>query len=101
MSGAPGGQTSAFPTSPAEEFPERWRRVQTQMQIEELDLLLAYGDDRAVFGAGHVRWLADFPVHFEPVLVVIAPAGQPVLLTGPESDAYGRLRGRIPVPGVQ
>ena len=52
--------------------------------------------DRATFGAAHARWLADFPVHFEPCLVLLPPEGAPVLLTGPESNEFALLRGRIP-----
>lgn len=84
------------PSIPASEYPQRWRRVQAMMAQENLDLVLAYADDRAVFGPAHARWLADFPVHFEPVCIVLAPSGAPVLLCGPESDEYARLAGRIP-----
>lgn len=83
------------PTIPAEEYPERWSRVRAFMVERGLDLLVAYADDRATFGAAHARWLADFPVHFEPVCVLVPRDGQPVLLVGPESDEYARLRGRI------
>ncbi len=65
------------------------------MLRDELDLLIAYADDRATYGAAHARWLANFPVHFEPVCVLIAPSGDPVMLVGPESDQYALLAGRI------
>ena len=83
------------PQIPADEYPQRWRRVQQMMVAEQLDLLIAYADDRAVFGPAHARWLANFPVHFEPVCVVLASTGQPLLLCGPESDQYALLAGRI------
>jgi Xaa-Pro aminopeptidase len=83
------------PTIPAEEYPRRWRRVQSLMAAEGLDLLVAYGNDRAVSGAAHVRWLADVPVHFEPMAVLMPPAGAPVLACGPESDQYALRVGRI------
>jgi Xaa-Pro aminopeptidase len=86
----------AGPTIPPEEYPRRWRRVQSLMQAERLDLLVAYGNDRAVFGPAHVRWLADIPVHFEPMAVLVPPAGDPVLACGPESDQYALRVGRIP-----
>lgn len=81
---------------PPHEFPERWQRIQTLMRDRQLDLVLAYADDRAVFGPAHVRWLADVPVHFEPFCVLIPKEGNPVLLCGPESDEYARLRGQMP-----
>jgi Xaa-Pro aminopeptidase len=66
------------------------------MDQHELDVLVAYADDRAVFGPAHARWLANFPVHFEPVCILIPREGEPVMLCGPESDEYARLVGQIP-----
>jgi Xaa-Pro aminopeptidase len=43
-----------------------------------------------------VRWLAGFPVHFEPACVLLPREGEPVLLCGPESDQYALLSGSIP-----
>ena len=83
------------PTIPAEEYADRWRRVQAMLVERDLDLLVAYADDRATFGAAHARWLADFPVHFEPACILVPREGPPVMLVGPESDEYARLRGRI------
>ena len=83
------------PIIPAEEYPIRWKRVQGLMADLDLDIVLAYADDRAVFGSAHARWLADIPVHFEPVCILIPSAGDPVLLCGPESDEYCRIRGKI------
>jgi Xaa-Pro aminopeptidase len=83
------------PAIPKDEFPQRWEAVQRFMQDKQLDLLLAYGDDRAVFGPAHIRWLADIPVHFEPFCALMTQHEQPILLCGPESDEYARLRGQI------
>jgi Xaa-Pro aminopeptidase len=83
------------PTIPADEFAHRWRRVQSLMRDEGLDLLVAYGNDRAVFGPAHVRWLGDVPVHFEAMAVLCAQSGDPVLAVGPESDQYALRVGRI------
>ncbi len=84
------------PTIPPEEFADRLRRVQRLMRAEGLDLVVAYGNDRAVFGAAHVRWLADIPVHFEAMAVLVPPTGSPVLACGPESDQYALQVGKIP-----
>lgn len=85
-----------FPTIPASDYPRRWTAVQGLMRQYRLDLLIAYADDRAVFGPAHARWLANFPVHFEPVCIFFRPEGNPVLCSGPESDEYARLAGCIP-----
>jgi hypothetical protein len=63
----------AFPTIPSEEFPQRWSRVQALMTEHGLDVLLAYGDDRVVAGPAHVRWLANVPVHIEPMCIRLLP----------------------------
>ncbi len=85
----------ARPIIPPEEFPRRWRQVQALMRAEDLDLLLAYGNDRAVFGPAHIRWMADIPVHFEPMAVLMPRDGEPVLVCGPESDQYALRVGKV------
>lgn len=84
------------PTIPPEEYPQRWGTVQQMMEQHGLDLVVAYADDRATFGPAHARWLANFPVHFEPVSILMPRQGPPVMLVGPESDQYALLSGRIP-----
>ena len=59
-------QNQAKPTIPQSEYPRRWAKVQAWMAEQKLDILVAYADDRATFGPAHARWLANFPVHFEP-----------------------------------
>lgn len=83
------------PQIPVAEYPERWLRVQAMMAAADLDFLVAYADDRASFGPAHARWLADFPVHFEPACILIPRQGEPVMLVGPESDQYALVIGRI------
>ena len=83
------------PTIPVKEYRERWQKVQAMMLPQQLDLLVAYADDRATFGPAHARWLANFPVHFEPVCILVPKQGEPILLCGPESDEYARLIGQI------
>ncbi|MGC8827126.1 MAG: M24 family metallopeptidase [Anaerolineae bacterium] len=81
---------------PPEEYPQRWAKVQRMMEEAGLDLLAAYADDRATAGLAHARWLANFPVHFEPALVLMPRQGMPALLVGPESEQYALLIGRMP-----
>ncbi len=85
-----------FLSVPASEYPERWKKVQGMMDEKGLDFLVAYADDRATFGPAHARWLANFPVHFEPVCLLIFKQGNPIMLTGPESDQYALLAGQVP-----
>jgi len=66
------------------------------MAGEELDFLIAYADDRATFGPAHARWLANFPVHFEPVCILMSRQKNPIMLVGPESQQYALLVGQIP-----
>ena len=92
--------TDQLPVIPQSEYSQRWRKVQAMMAQKGLDILLAYADDRATFGAAHARWLADFPVHFEPVCIFMPASGDPVMLCGPESDQYALLSGQIPSVNV-
>jgi Xaa-Pro aminopeptidase len=85
----------SLPVIPQQEYPQRWQKTQAMLDRLNLDLLVAYADDRAVFGPAHARWLADFPVHFEPVCILMPRRGAPLLLCGPESDEYARLAGQI------
>jgi Xaa-Pro aminopeptidase len=85
-----------LPRIPRDEYPLRWKKVQGMMREKKLDLLFAYADDRAVYGPAHIRWLADLPVHFEPVCILMFPTRDPILLCGPESDEYARHMGTIP-----
>ena len=88
-------ESRSRPHIPAAEYPRRWRSVQKMMAAHDLDFLVAYADDRASFGPAHARWLADFPVHFEPVCILMPRQGEPVMLVGPESEQYALLAGRI------
>ncbi len=80
---------------PDDEFARRWRCVEHLMEEQELDILLAYADDRQTFGPAHARWLADFPPHFEPVLLLFARGLKPKFLCGPETVGHAQLVSRI------
>jgi Xaa-Pro aminopeptidase len=82
-------------TIPPEEYPKRWNRLQEALGESGLDLLIAYADDHATAGPAHVRYLADFPAHFEPVCIAVPATGEPVLLSGPESEEYARLKSQV------
>jgi Xaa-Pro aminopeptidase len=87
--------TADHPHIPPTEYPLRWASVQRMMEAHNLDLVIAYADDRAVFGPAHARWLANLPVHFEPVCILLPRQGDPAMLCGPESVEYALLAGHI------
>ena len=79
---------TSLPKIPEEEFRLRQKKVQETLVEHHIDLLVAYADDRAVFGPAHARWLFDYAVHFEPACILVPAVGEPLIATGPESDAY-------------
>jgi Xaa-Pro aminopeptidase len=83
--------TVHLPSISEAEFRARWDRLQQRMRARAVDLLVVFGDDRAVFGPANVRYLTDFPVHFEPVMVLLGTGGAPVLVTGPETVGHAQL----------
>jgi len=84
-----------YPRIPKEEFQQRWRKVQDMMAENDLDVLIAYSNDREIFGQAHARWLCDFPTHLEPVCIVLYRDGDPVAATGPESTEFIKNRSAI------
>jgi Xaa-Pro aminopeptidase len=84
-----------LPRIPDGEFRTRWERLQAAMAGAMIDLVIAYADDHAVAGPGHARYLADFAPHFEPVCILVPVAGQPLLLSGPETEAFALLTARV------
>jgi Xaa-Pro aminopeptidase len=84
-----------YPSIPDDEFRTRWERLQAAMVEARLDIIIAYADDHAVAGPGHARYLADFAPHFEPVVILVPTAGEPLLLSGPETETFAQLTARI------
>jgi Xaa-Pro aminopeptidase len=84
-----------LPSIPDGEYPQRWARLQAAMVEAGLDLVIAYADDHAVAGPAHARYLADFAPHFEPVCILMPADGQPLLLSGPETETFAGLTSRI------
>lgn len=84
-----------YPVIPREEYPQRWQKVQKVLEEQNLDMILAYADDRATYGTAYGRYFADMPVHFENILIMFARDREPVLLVGPETDGYAQLRSTI------
>ena len=80
------------PAIPDRELAARPAALGRALAQAGFDGWVAFGDDRAVAGADHVRYLTDFAPHFEPVLLA-GRAGEPsvVMLTGPESVGYAAV----------
>jgi len=83
------------PRIPQEEYSIRWNKVQELLIRYKLDALIAYADDRATYGPAYARYFADFPVHFEPVLLLFTLNAEPKLLCGPETIGYAQEVSRI------
>jgi len=88
-------EMNQFPVIPQAEFTSRKENVQKLMQLHSIDLLFIYGDDRAVFGANHTRWLTNYAAHFEPILTVIPRIGNIHSATGAESETFYQNTAKI------
>lgn len=80
---------------PRTEFTRRWEKVQMLMQEQNLDMILAYSDDRATYGNAYARYYTDLQTHFEPVVILFASGIPPVIMTGPETDGYAKERAAV------
>ena len=78
-----------LPIIPVDEYKQRWKKIQDMMSYQNYDLIIAYSNDSSVFGQAHARWIADYPVHFEPVCTLIFRAGEPVMITGESITDHG------------
>ncbi len=84
--------TVARPSIPDHELAARPGALGRALAAAGVDAWLAYGDDRAVAGADHVRYLTDFAPHFEPVLLAGRTDDSGALMfTGPESVGYASV----------
>ncbi|HOJ10667.1 MAG TPA: Xaa-Pro peptidase family protein [Clostridiales bacterium] len=77
---------------PVSEFRQRIINLQTNMQSEGYDLLLAYGNEAE---PQFVRYLCDYWPSFETAGVLIPAQGDPLLLIGPESLTYASDRSKV------
>ena len=80
------------PRIPDSEFQLRARNVQALMKAQDIDALLAFGNEAEPQFA---RYLCDYWPSFETCGVLIAQEGDPVLLIGPESYTFAADRSRI------
>ena len=76
-----------------EEFKRRAKNLQKIMKRENVDILLAYGNEAE---PQYARYLCDYWPSFESTGVLLAQEGDPILLIGPESYAFAKDRSRVP-----
>ncbi|HMK96460.1 MAG TPA: M24 family metallopeptidase, partial [Acidimicrobiales bacterium] len=86
---APGPELGR-PRIAQEELSRRRLKLTEFLSARGVDAWLAYGDDGAVAGPDHVRYLSNVAPHFEPVLVAGGRGGRSVIITGPETAEYAR-----------
>jgi len=77
---------------PEQEFKDRIRRLQQEMNLRGLDAIVVHSNE-ADFA--NVRYLSDFWPAFESAGVIIPRDGEAILLVGPESESYARERSKI------
>ncbi|MCD6235990.1 MAG: aminopeptidase P family protein [Thaumarchaeota archaeon] len=77
---------------PDSEFSDRVKRVQRELDRQDLDCLIAHSNES---DPANVRYLSDYWPVFESAGVVVPRDGDPILLIGPESELYARDRSRI------
>jgi Xaa-Pro aminopeptidase len=83
---------AAHATISDDELRRRPAALGAALAEQGFDGWIAFGDDRAVYGPDHIRYLADIEPHFEPIfLAATTDAVQAMLLTGPETVGYAEV----------
>ncbi|MCK9329179.1 MAG: Xaa-Pro peptidase family protein [Candidatus Cloacimonetes bacterium] len=77
---------------PDSEFSERFRRIQSEMKENGVDVLLVFGNEAE---PQFLRYLSDYWPSFETGGVLLGQDGDPILLIGPESLTYAKDHSRI------
>jgi Xaa-Pro aminopeptidase len=77
---------------PESEFKARIRRFQKNIRAAGLDAVLVHGNESDF---ANVRYLSEYWPTFEAGGVFVPGEGTPVLLIGPESEAYAKGRSHI------
>jgi Xaa-Pro aminopeptidase len=78
---------------PDQEYRDRMRKLQRNIRAAGLDAALVHSNEA---DAANVRYLSDYWPTFESAGVLVPAAGTPVLIIGPESEAYAQMRSKIP-----
>lgn len=80
------------PTISDMEFVERISKTQSMMEMQGLDLLLAYGNEAE---PQYIRYYSNYWPSFETAGVLIPRKGEPLLLIGPESLTFASSVSKI------
>jgi Xaa-Pro aminopeptidase len=78
---------------PDDEYRDRMRKFQRNIKAAGLDAALVHSNE-ADFA--NVRFLTEYWPTFESAGVFVPATGTPILLIGPESEAYARGRSKLP-----
>jgi len=68
------------------EFKKRRENLRLLMDKNNIDIVVAYSDDRATFGQQYTRYFFNYQPHFEPACVIIPKEGESCIVTGPECE---------------
>jgi Xaa-Pro aminopeptidase len=78
-------------TIPKAEYEQRWATLQKKMAAQDLDVLIAHGDEA---DPSMVRYLSDYWPLFETGGVALGRKGAPILCIGPETLTFAQDRGK-------
>ncbi len=82
------GLPQMFPELPAGVYGERLDRLTKRMRAVGLDVFVVYAD-REHFA--NIAYLTGFDPRFEEALLILTTGRSPVVVTGPENQAYARI----------
>ncbi len=88
------------PTISRETFVNRRNSIQTLLCSKEMDLLIAYADDRFTYGQAYARWICDYVPQFESALILVPAKGTTIIATGAESEEYARTYAKDAQPRI-
>ena len=74
------------------EFARRMTRLKEEIRSRGLDAVVIHGNEVEY---ANVRYFSDYWPVFESAGIAVAPDAEPILLIGPESEAYAEDRGKL------
>ena len=70
------------------EFQDRRKKLRFLMEENNIDVVVAYADDRATFGQQFSRYYFNYQPHFEPACIIVPINDKSFIVTGPESEEF-------------
>ena len=86
------GRPATTPEVPATRYPERLERLRARMAERGNDRVVVYADREH---SANLAYLSGFDPRFEEAILIVAPDGDPLVLTG--NECYG-MAGAAPLP---